>query len=120
MPRFLTACGVAACLLASSPLRAQDPPSAQPPPTLRDIQITGARELPNGSVEDAIPVRVGKPFDVTTDKVASAVERAYREEGYTFARVKAAFDETSGVLTLTIDEGVIDGVEFQGVDRRLA
>jgi len=121
MRQLLRAFGVAACVLAPAALAAQDAQPAQPPqPALRDIQITGARELGGSTIRDAVPVRIGEPFTSTTDQVASAVERLYRDEGYTFARVNAEFESAAGVLTLAIDEGVIDGVEFQGVDARLA
>ncbi len=53
-------------------------------------------------------------------RVAEAVARHYHDAGYTFARVSAAFDAPTGALTLTIDEGVIDGVEFEGIDDRIA
>jgi hypothetical protein len=34
--------------------------------------------------------------------------------------VEAQFDPESGALSVSIDEGVIDGVEFQGIDEKLA
>src|SRR5205814_9983781 len=40
--------------------------------------------------------------------------------GYTFARVTASFDPAAGALSVSIDEGAIDGVEFSGVDEKLA
>jgi surface antigen Omp85-like protein/surface antigen-like variable number repeat protein len=119
MPRLIAALGAVACLISASPLRAQDQPPSQPP-VLRDIKISGAKELDIASVREAVPGQVGEPLTATTDEVAAAVEHAYRDEGYTFARVKAAFDPATGLLTLDIDEGVIDGVEFQGIDSRLA
>src|SRR5262245_48774308 len=107
-----------AVLLASAfPLRAQEPS-----PIVRDIQIVGARELSVESVREAAHVRAGVALPVGVDRVddlASRVVNRYHDEGYTFAAVKAAFDAASGVLTFTIDEGVIGGVEFTGVDDRL-
>jgi surface antigen-like variable number repeat protein/surface antigen Omp85-like protein len=121
MHRFLSTIGVAVCLLAPSSAGAQDPaPAPQPPPILHEIHITGAKELSIHTVREAVPAAPGEPFTATIEQVQSAVERRYRDDGYTFAHVKAAFDQATGVLNLAIDEGVIDAVEFDGVDPRLA
>jgi len=65
-------------------------------------------------------VAIGEPLAGSPERVAEKVERHYHDAGYTFARVSAAFEAPTGTLTLTIDEGVIDGVEFEGVDDRIA
>ncbi len=113
--------------LGSSGLAAQEPVAAAPqPPTVQDtqivqdIQITGAKELSVQAVLEELPASVDEPFTVTTDKIVDAVVHLYRDEGFTFARVTADFDAASGVLTIAIDEGMIDGVEFEGVDAKLA
>jgi hypothetical protein len=62
---------------------------------------------------------VGQPLADTPEHLAQKAERQYHDEGYTFARVRAELDAVSGVLALTVDEGVIDGVEFQGIDEKL-
>jgi hypothetical protein len=95
---------------------AQDPP----PPPVREIRITGARELSSQTIQDALRIKIGDPLIDTPDRIGEIVTRQYREEGYTFARVKTAFDAASGVLALDIDEGAIDGVIFQGIDEKLA
>jgi hypothetical protein len=97
---------------------------------VRNIQLVGAKELePRGTIE-ATHILVGEPLPGTGDpavpgddqgalvRLANAVERHYRDEGYPFARAKASFDEATGTLTIAIDEGVIDAVEFQGVNER--
>ena len=50
----------------------------------------------------------------------SSVRRKYRDEGYSFASAQVSFDPASGVVTIDVNEGTIDGVEFQGVDEKLA
>ena len=90
-------------------VHAQDAP-------VRTILITGAKELSHDTIHRAIPVEVGVPLTESPQRVAEAVQKRYQDDGYTFARADAAFDAATGTLTLTIDEGVIDGVEFQGVD----
>ena len=93
---------------------------APPPPPIRALHIAGAREISSQAIQDALRVQVGEPLVGTPEHIAEMVTRQYRDEGYLFARVKAAFDEASGTLTLDIDEGAIDGVVFQGVDEKLA
>src|SRR5262249_51866647 len=83
---------------------------------LRTILITGAKELSPDTIRHALPVEVGVPLTQTTGQIAEAVEKRYRDDGYTFARVEATFDAASGALSLKIDEGVIGAVEFQGID----
>src|SRR5919204_526144 len=110
---------VALCLwaLAAAEPAAQDlPQPSQPPITVTNIVITGNKELSEETVRRAIPVEIGLPTSEPLEHIRDAVERRYREEGFTFARAAPAFDAATGTLSVTIDEGVIDGVEFQGVD----
>ena len=95
--------GACVLVLMPSALGAQDLP--QPPP-VREIKITGAREISPQAVREALHVAVGEPLPDTPERIGEAVTRQYREEGYTFARVKTAFDAASGRLDLDIDEGV--------------
>jgi hypothetical protein len=104
-------------LLLSVAAAAQDPP---PPVAIRALHIAGAREIASQTIQDALRIKFGEPPVATPEQIAEMVTRQYREEGYTFARVKTAFDASSGALTLDIDEGTIGGVAFQGVDEKLA
>jgi outer membrane protein insertion porin family len=110
------------CALAPSGLRAQEPiaPPQPPPPTVHDIQIAGTKELSEHAVRSELPAHVDAPFTATTEQVVDAIVDVYRDEGFTFARATAEFDPATGVLKISIDEGVIDGVEFEGVDAKLA
>jgi len=117
MPGFRSM-AIAVCLgaLASS-APAQD--LSQPPASphhIGRVVIVGARELSEETVRQALPVELGTPTVDSLEHIAAAVERRYRDDGYTFAHVTSRFDEATGTLSLTIDEGVIDGVEFHGVD----
>jgi len=105
-------------VLTPAALGAQDLP-AQPPP-VRAIHITGAREIAPQVIQDALRVRVGEPLAEAPERIAESVQRQYRDEGYTFARVKASFEASSGELSLDIEEGTIDEIVFQGVDEKLA
>lgn len=113
-----TALAVLVCTLWARPLAAQPVQDV----VVRDVVVKGAAELSTDTVLDAAQVRSGRPLPVAADRVAELADRVlhrYKDEGYSFATVAATFDESSGVLQFTIDEGVIDGVEFTGVDDRL-
>jgi hypothetical protein len=111
------------CALGPASLFAQDPPPAPPAqqaPIVRELRISGTKELTTRAVIDALSVQVGELLPANLGQVSERVEHVYREEGYTFARAKTDFDASSGALSIAIDEGVIDAVEFDGVDARLA
>lgn len=114
--------GACLCTLAPAVLTAQEPApaAAQPPPIVRSVRITGNRDLSDQLVLEAARVAVSQPVGDPPEEIAARVERRYREEGYTFARATAQFDGASGALAVTIDEGVIAGVEFEGIDETLA
>jgi surface antigen-like variable number repeat protein len=122
MPGFRSVI-VAVCLgmTLSSAAFAQDPPErttqppAAPPPIIRSIVFIGTKEVADEAVRRALPVQVGAPLSEPLDRIAEAVRKHYRDQGYTFARVTPIFDETTAALSLTIDEGTIDAVEFEGI-----
>jgi hypothetical protein len=117
--RFLLA---AALILALVPRISAEEPSSppQPFPVVTGIHVTGANLLSERESLDAMHVRLNEPLPDTPDRLAQAIERHYRDEDYTFARATVSFDSNSGLLTVSIDEGVIDSVEFQGVPERVS
>jgi hypothetical protein len=122
---MLSASGLLAHALvvfASGILPPQTPAPApqQPAPIVRSIHITGNKEFSADKVTRASGATVGEPLMGTAEQVADRVAGRYREGGYTFARVTAAFDDASGDLSVRVEEGVIDRVEFEGVGERLA
>jgi hypothetical protein len=110
-------------VFASGILPAQTP-ATTPPQTVativRSIHVTGNREFTTERVTRAAGVSVGEPLTESTDHITGRVVERYREAGYTFAHVTASVDAASGDLSITVDEGVIDRVEFEGVGERLA
>src|SRR5690349_21678457 len=119
--RALVAAAVlAAAGLSARPAAQETAVTAQPRPIVRSVSVTGAHQLGEREALDAMHVRVGEPLPQDPDRLATAVARHYQDEGYTFAKATAAFDENTGALGLRIDEGVIDAVEFQGVPEQLA
>jgi len=109
-------------LVAPAANYAQDPPAStvQPTSPVSEVRVTGAKELPDEAVRRAAGIKTGEPLSDTVEHVADAVQRKYRDEGYSFARATASFDPPTGVLTIDVDEGIIEGVEFQGIDEKLA
>jgi outer membrane protein assembly factor BamA len=99
--------------------RSQDQPRPDRRP-VTTIEIVGAEELDRESILQAGRLRLGEPLPEPVDGLADAVEDGYRNQGFSFAEVSARFDEATGVLTLTVDEGRIDEVEFTGVDEARA
>src|SRR5882672_2773745 len=63
---------------------------------LRTILVTGAKELSPDTIRHTIPAEVGVPLTQPTGQIAEAVEKRYQDDGYTFARVDAAFDPSTG------------------------
>ena len=46
-------------------------------------------------------IAIGEPLAGSPEHVAETVERHYHDAGYTFARVSAAFEAPTGMLTLS-------------------
>jgi len=123
--RAAAAAGVSVLVLAPAAVRAQPPAQAaveqsQPAPVVRAITISGARELGEQRVRTELHARERATLPEPPEDIARHLEELYRDEGYTFARVTASFDPAAGTLAVSIDEGAIDGVEFSGVDEKLA
>src|SRR5438270_5616335 len=104
-------------------LLAQEVPQPSPAPAapaVRSVRIAGAKELSERESLEAMHVRVGEPLPASSDRLARAVEHRYEDAGYSFAVAQVAFDDATGVLTATINEGIIDDVEFRGVTDQIA
>jgi outer membrane protein assembly factor BamA len=100
---------------------AQPPAPVQPPaPLVRAITITGAKELSPSTIRVEAGVKEGEPLPVAPERIDERIRLAYRDEGYTFARITTSFDAGTGALDIRIDEGRIDDVSFEGVNLALA
>ncbi len=112
--------GLAFCAAAAPTAAQQTPLPAPPRPIVRAAHVSGAHELAERVVLGAAHVSPGEPLPDAPEEMARDIERRYHDDGYTYARVDASFDEGTGTLDVTVDEGVIGAVEFQGVPERLA
>src|SRR4051794_28782893 len=95
-------------MIAPAVLLGQDLQPPAPAAILRSITFSGTKEISARALQEVLGVRVGQPLADTPEHLAQKIERQYRDEGYTFARVAAEFDGPSGRLLVTVDEGVID------------
>jgi hypothetical protein len=118
-PRLVLVLAAVAGLAPWSGVEAAQAPG-QPPapvqPIVRRVDLVGAVELTRDDLIDRAGIRLDEPLPEAPSEVAASLTQRYRRDGYSFARVDAQFDEPTGALTLTIDEGRIDAVEFTGVD----
>jgi outer membrane protein assembly factor BamA len=87
-------------------------------PVLQEFRLDGATIFSRDDALWLLKLREGSPLTETPSDVAKAFEDQYKRDGYSEARVTAAFGE--GRLTLTVDEGRIDEVEIVGVSRTQA
>lgn len=117
------AAGVLLCVAAAfwgraATLQAQQTasPSTQPPTSQQQIRITGAREVAEPELLEA--ARAG--LEKGADEAVAAVLGLYRQRGYSYARATADVSAESGLVTISVDEGHIDEVEFVGVEPSLA
>jgi len=94
----------------SAPAVAQDQP--QPLPVLQELRLQGVTVFTRDDVLWLLQLLEGAQLPRTPDAVAKALEERYERDGYTEARVTAAFD--AGRLTLTADEGRIGEIEILG------
>jgi outer membrane protein assembly factor BamA len=95
---------------------AQDRPGQAEGPVLRQLTVTGATIFSQDDVMWLLRLREGAPLRDSPERVAELLEDRYERDGYVKATVEARFDSTAGHLTLIVDEGRIDAVEFRGVE----
>jgi len=89
---------------------------------LHRIQVTGAEQVPEGAVRDALRVTAGSEVSVQgTGELARLVTQLYAERGYLSAHADVTLrdtdDPTSKVLMVDIEEGAparVRAVRFEG------
>jgi hypothetical protein len=105
---------VALCLaLVPAWLAAQDRPTSEQAPVLRELRLDGATVYKSDDVLWLLHLREGAPIAGGAAGVARALQERYERDGYTQARVSGALE--GGRLTLTVDEGHIDEIDIVGV-----
>jgi hypothetical protein len=107
-------------LTLAAPAGSQEPsPAGQPEqPVLTDLRIVGMSVYTPEQLQARHGLRIGERLPEPPQAVAAAVQRRYVADGYTFAQVAASLD-AAGALTIEVDEGEIDAIEFHGVGARV-
>ncbi len=91
-------------------------PSAEAAPAvLREIVFEGATAYSRATLLEAIRLKMGEPLKPKPESVARVLETYYHLEGYMAAHASARFDAATGVLTLQVDEGHLEGLEVEGL-----
>lgn len=105
-------------LLAALALaQAAEPPEAPPdPPMLRDVVLEGVSHFTREQVLKAVRLTPGRRFRRDPEEVAASLRVRYEAAGFLAARVAARFEAEAGRLTLTVDEGRMQGVVLEGVE----
>jgi hypothetical protein len=123
--RGVATCVIACCMLAGSADAAhvvlQDPaPATQPEqPVPSEIRIVGASIYTPEELQSRNRLAAGTRLDDAPEAIADRIQRQYASDGYSFAQVTATLD-AARVLTIAIDEGQIDAIEFRGVGSEVA
>jgi len=91
----------------------QPPAAAQPAQSLQELRLEGASIFTQDDVLWLLKLREGAPLPAPPDEIAKSLQERYQRDGYSEARVTAAYED--GRLTLTVDEGRIDAIEILGV-----
>jgi outer membrane protein insertion porin family len=94
-------------------------PTPQPGPILGELVLEGATVFSRDDVLWLLRLRTGERLPGPPDHVAGLLQRRYEGDGYSAARVAADYDDASHTLTLRVDEGRIDDVQFEGLPTRL-
>jgi len=120
----VTASLVAGLLLAA-PLRPafQDPAASQAEqPVITGIRFEGVTVYAPEELQERLHVAAGARLPAPPPAIAAELQKRYAADGYIFAEASASVD-ADGALSLHVDEGRIDAIEFRGVgavvERRL-
>jgi hypothetical protein len=117
VPGVVPSIAAALLLTLAAPARSQEP--AQPEqPVLTELRIIGATVYTPEQLQQRQRLVVGERLPAPPADIAAALQRRYVAEDYAFAQVSASLD-AAGVLTIQVDEGEIDDVEFHGVGARV-
>lgn len=124
--RLLTCNATLAFCLSLAPVSfGQTPATPQPSPQvqsqpLREVVVEGNGSLGRSRILERLELTEGRDLTKEPSEIAADLQALYASEGYTEARATAAYDAATARLTLRIDEGRIDAVEFTGPDEAVA
>jgi len=84
------------------------------------FSFQGNQALSSEEIQKAFADQLGKPQNLSQLSGAiDKVEQAYRDKGFILARVADVKDDPDGSIGLSINEGVIDGIQITGNHKTL-
>ncbi len=90
------------------------PPARAEQPVISDVRIVGASIYTAEELQRRHGLASGTRLEGSTEDIAEDIRKRYASDGYSFAKVTATLD-AANALTIEIDEGQIDAIEFRGV-----
>jgi outer membrane protein insertion porin family len=84
------------------------------------FSFEGNQALSSEEISKVFSDQLGKPQNLTQlSSAIDKVEQAYRDKGFILARVADVKDDPDGSIGLSINEGVIDGIQIAGNHKTL-
>jgi len=87
-------------------------------PVLQDIVIKGNTKMTTDKILSMLAVKKGTILNAKTlNENTKAIEKEYHDQGYILSKVSDVSMSPAGVLTLTINEGMLEAIEVKGNDK---
>ena len=87
-------------------------------PTLKEIIVKGNTKVTTEKIKSILTVQPGATLNAKTlNDNMRAIEKYYHDQGYILARVSDVNMAKDGVLTATINEGVLEGIAVKGNEK---
>jgi NTE family protein len=87
-----------------------------PMPVLGSVRFAGVNLVPEPALQAVFAPLLGRVVNhPLADAAVDSVLRQYRSRGYSLSKIDSAhFDQSTGTLTLRLNEGEIDAIDVQG------
>lgn len=87
-------------------------------PVLADIVIQGNTKVPTDKLTEILKLEKGKILNTKTlNENARGIEQYYHDQGYILAKVSDVSMSPAGVLTVSINEGMLEDIKIKGNDK---
>lgn len=87
-------------------------------PVLQEIVVRGNTKIETEQILSMLTVKKGEVLNTKTlNANVKAIEEAYREQGYIFTKASDVAMSDGGVLTLTFNEGTLEGFSVKGNEK---
>jgi len=87
-------------------------------PVLNSVEILGNKVYSTDKIEDMLTVKKGEILNIRQLNTDLAnIEASYRQDGYILAKLRDISIDESGNLTLTFNEGILEGYVVKGNDK---